>query len=220
MPAKPRHTPRKSPSQKRSQETVDAILSATARILAKDGFEQATTNRIAAKAGVSIGSLYQYFPNKESLVRALNDRHTQGILVLLRARFAEVREAPIPEAVRAIVSAMVEVHRVDPDLHRVLVSATPAVGAREETRRVEEAAAELLVAFLRARAEELRPLDFGLSAFLLVHSVEALTHAAVLEHPRLLDGDLFIDETTRMILGYLTGCPDAGAESRRSRSKS
>lgn len=218
MPAKPRHSPRKSPSQKRSQETVDAILAATARILAKDGFEKATTNRIATKAGVSIGSLYQYFPNKESLVRALNDQHTRGILELLRVRYAEVRHAPLEVAVRAIVSAMVEVHRVDPDLHRVLVRATPAVGALEETRRVEEAAAALLVAFLKARADELRPLDFELSAFLLVHSVEALTHAAVLEHPELLEGDLFIQETTRMILGYLVG--GNGAAPRLSRSKS
>jgi AcrR family transcriptional regulator len=220
MPAKPRHSPRKSPSQKRSQETVDAILAATAHILAKDGFDQATTNRIAARAGVSIGSLYQYFPNKESLVRALNDRHTRGILELLRVRYAEVREAPMPVAVRSIVSAMVEAHRVDPDLHRVLVAATPAVGALEETRHVEEAAAALLVAFLKARADELRPLDFELSAFLLVHSVEALTHAAVLEHPRLLKDEAFIDETTRMILGYLVGEAGAAAGPRRSRSKS
>jgi len=85
---------------------------------------------------------------------------------------------------------------------------------------VEEAAAALLVAFLKSRADELRPLDFELSAFLLVHSVEALTHAAVLEHPRLLDGDLFIEETSRMILGYLVGCPDDGGGIRRSRSNS
>ncbi len=217
MPAKAPHQPRKAPRQKRSQETVDAILAATARILAREGLEKATTNHIAAKAGVSVGSLYQYFPNKESLVRALNDRHTREILELLTRRFGEVREAPMAQAVEAIVRAMVEVHRVDPELHRVLVQATPAVGALEETRRLEEAAARMLVAFFEARAGELRPLDFELSAFLLVHTVEALTHAVVLEHPRLLKDEAFIEETSRMILGYLT---EGATVARRSRTKS
>lgn len=214
MPSKPPPQIRKAPRQKRSQETVDAILGATARILAQEGLDKATTNAIAARAGVSIGSLYQYFPNKESLVRALNDRHTQEILALLSARFAEVREAPIPQAVRAIVEAMVEVHRHDPELHRVLVEAAPAVGARTETRRLEQAAARLLVDFFKARAAELRPLDHELSAWLLVQTVEAVTHAAVLDHPKLLHREAFIDEATRMIVGYLA----AGApEPRRSR---
>lgn len=216
MPNRAPIRPRKAPRQKRSQETVDAILSATAHILSREGLEKATTNHVAAKAGVSIGSLYQYFPNKESLIRALNDRHTREILALLTARFAEVREAPIPAAVRAIVQAMVEVHRVDPALHRVLVQATPAVGAQEETRKLEEAAAALLVGFFQARAAELRPLDFELSAFLLVQSVEALTHAAVLEHPELLEEDRFVEETTRMIVGYLT--EGTAPVARRSRT--
>lgn len=217
MPSKPLHQPRKLPRQKRSLETVDAILGATAHILSREGLERATTNAVAARAGVSIGSLYQYFPDKESLVRALNERHTREILLLLQARFDEIREAPIPDAVEAIVRAMVEVHRHDPDLHRVLVQVTPAVGGREETRRLEAAAAGMLVAFFKARAAELRPLDFELSAFLLVQSVEALTHAAVLEHPDLLKEDRFVQETTRMIVGYLT---EERPEARRSRSKS
>lgn len=217
MPSKPLHQPRKLPRQKRSLETVDAILGATAHILSREGLDRATTNAVAARAGVSIGSLYQYFPDKEALVRALNERHTREILLLLQARFDEIREAPIPDAVEAIVRAMVEVHRHDPDLHRVLVQVTPAVGGREETRRLEAAAAGMLVAFFKARAAELRPLDFELSAFLLVQSVEALTHAAVLEHPDLLKEDRFVQETTRMIVGYLT---EERPEARRSRSKS
>jgi AcrR family transcriptional regulator len=60
--------PRKSAAQERSRATVDALVEATARILVKEGFDKASTNRIAAVAGVSIGSLYQYFPSKEALV--------------------------------------------------------------------------------------------------------------------------------------------------------
>lgn len=200
---------RKTPRQRRSAETVEAILTAAAHILEKEGFEAATTNRVAVKAGVSIGSLYQYFPNKESLVRALNDRHTREILDLLRQRFVEVRAAPLEDAVEAIVRAMVEVHRVNPALHRVLVNIVPGIGGLAETRVVEDAARELLARFLEARAVELRPMDPHLAAFMLVHAVEALTHAAVLEHPELLKGDVFVAEASRMILGYLRGGPEA-----------
>src|SRR5229473_2510951 len=63
--------PRKSASQKRSRVTVETLLDATARVLTKAGYDRASTNRIAATAGVSVGSLYQYFPNKEALVAAL-----------------------------------------------------------------------------------------------------------------------------------------------------
>jgi AcrR family transcriptional regulator len=66
MAAKPRTNPRKLASQERSRLTVDALLEATARILVKDSYDRASTNRIADAAGVSIGSLYQYFPSKEA----------------------------------------------------------------------------------------------------------------------------------------------------------
>ena len=66
--------PRKRPTQERSREMVETILEATARVLVKDGFERTTTNRVAEAAGVSVGSLYQYFPSKEALVATLVER--------------------------------------------------------------------------------------------------------------------------------------------------
>ena len=69
--------PRKAASQVRSRATVDALVEATARILVKEGFDKASTNRIADVAGVSVGSLYQYFPSKEALVAAVAERHQQ-----------------------------------------------------------------------------------------------------------------------------------------------
>src|SRR5258707_15013262 len=77
MAQKLQTNPRKSASQERSRFTVDALLEATARILVKEGYDRASTNRIAEVAGVSIGSLYQYFPSKEALVAAGMERQTQ-----------------------------------------------------------------------------------------------------------------------------------------------
>ncbi len=79
-PASRRQSLGKMPLQERSRATVDALVEATARILVREGFEKASTNRIAEVAGVSVGSLYQYFPSKEALVAAVIDRHNREIM--------------------------------------------------------------------------------------------------------------------------------------------
>jgi len=84
MARKPLTKPRKHASQHRSRATVDALIEATARILVKQGFDSASTNRIAEQAGVSVGSLYQYFPGKEALVAAVIERHQQDLLRVAR----------------------------------------------------------------------------------------------------------------------------------------
>ena len=86
---------RKKASQKRSRETVDALVEATARVLTKEGYDRASTNKIAAMAGVSIGSLYQYFPSKEALVAAVIERHTQELSQVVRDTFLKVASCPV-----------------------------------------------------------------------------------------------------------------------------
>src|SRR5260221_1671056 len=111
--------PRKSASQERSRFTVDALLEATARILVKEGFDRASTNRIAEAAGVSIGSLYQYFPSKEALVAALVERHIDEMSRDLLGEMARVAHAPLAGAGRRMVELMFRAHAVDPRLHQV-----------------------------------------------------------------------------------------------------
>src|SRR3984885_14751900 len=126
-----RTNPRKSASQKRSHFTVNALLEATARILVREGFDKASTNRIAEVAGVSVGSLYQYFPGKEALVAAVIERHQQEIMQTVRGELAEIVALPLEQGVRRLVAAAVKAHRVDPKLHRVLAEQIPRVGKLE-----------------------------------------------------------------------------------------
>src|SRR5205809_3073218 len=84
MARRPLTNPRKHASQARSRATVDALIEATARILVREGFDKASTNRIAEAAGVSVGSLYQYYPGKEALVVAVIERHNQDLTTLVR----------------------------------------------------------------------------------------------------------------------------------------
>src|ERR1700679_3626916 len=106
MSPRPRTVPRKAPQQQRSRETVDVILAATARVLVKEGFDHASTNRIAEAAGVSIGSLYQYFPSKESLVAALIERHFDEMSAVLSEEMERVADLPLAAALRRMVTLM------------------------------------------------------------------------------------------------------------------
>src|SRR5689334_22363891 len=100
--------PRKRPVQERSQAMVKAILDGTARVLVNTGYDRASTNRVALAAGVSVGSLYQYFPSKEALVAALVERHTEEMMTVTRQKLAELASAPIEVAVREMVRATIE----------------------------------------------------------------------------------------------------------------
>ncbi len=155
MARRPQTSPRKTASQNRSRLTVDALVEATARVLTKEGYDRASTNKIAAVAGVSIGSLYQYFPSKEALVAAVIDRHTQKLSQVARAALLKVAASPIEIAVRELVAAAIDAHRVDPKLHRVLAEEVPRTGRLENIEAVERNACAFVRGYLEAHRSEI-----------------------------------------------------------------
>jgi AcrR family transcriptional regulator len=213
MPAKPRTLPRKEATQARAQATVDAILEATARILVKVGYDHASTNRIAAEAGVSVGSLYQYYPSKEALVAALVDRHVEEMFAVLLEKSAHLFSLPIEHAVAEVVRTMVAAHAVDPKLHKVLVEQVPRIGRLERVEAIERETALMVRAYLEARQNELVVRDLELASFIVVGMIEALTHGAVLTRPELL-GAAFVEEVTQAVVRYLTGVSAGSAGAR------
>lgn len=206
-------TPRKAPAQERSRATVAAILTAAARIFATHGYAAGTPNRIAARAGVSIGSLYEYFPNKDALLVALVEAHmSEGEAVLLRTA-AEVADArlPLPEAVRRFVTAMVSLHAQDPAFHRVIFEESPLPPrVRRRLADIEGRACALLAAYLEAHPEFTRD-DPALAARIVVQTVEALSHRLGIHARRSTDVQAQIDEITSLVAGYLTAGRRPGA---------
>src|SRR5215467_13715524 len=198
--------PRKSASQERSRLTVDALLEATARILVKEGYDRASTNRIAELAGVSIGSLYQYFPSKEALVAAVIDRHNQNVMQVVRAALTEVAARPIEQAVRKMVATAIEAHRIDPKLHRVLAEQLPRTGRLKQIEAFNREYYVIVRAYLEAHSDELRTVDLGLAAFVCVTAIEALAHTAVLHRSDMFSDEAvgtLVDEVTRLVVRYL-----------------
>jgi AcrR family transcriptional regulator len=207
MPRKPLTSPRKKASQDRSRALVDTLVEATARILVKEGFDKASTNRIAEKAGVSVGSLYQYFPGKEALVAAVMERHNKELMKVVRGALAEVATLPTEQAVRKLVATAIEAHRIDPKLHRVLAEQIPRTGKLEHIETFNRENYALFKAYLEAHSKEFRAVDLGLAAFVCVTSIEALTHTAVLHHSEMLADkaavDALVEEATRLVVRYL-----------------
>ncbi|MEQ9320958.1 MAG: TetR/AcrR family transcriptional regulator, partial [Polyangiaceae bacterium] len=167
--------PRKRPRQRRSRATVEAILEATARVLVEEGFDRASTNRIAKVAGVSVGSLYQYFPSKEALIHELVRRHCEQMVGMLARSVDDLGDAPIDEAVRSYVHALVQAHAMAPDLHRVLITQALHVGF-DFVAAIEERARSIVREYLDQHRHEILPEDTELAAFVLVSTVESITH--------------------------------------------
>jgi AcrR family transcriptional regulator len=206
MARRPLTKPRKHAAQERSRATVDALVDATARILVKEGFDKASTNHIAATAGVSVGSLYQYFPGKEALVVAVIERHNEELMQTVRSALAEVAELPVEEAVRQLVRTAIDAHRLDPKLHRVLAEQLPRTGRLENVQTFNREAYVLFRSYLEAHKRELRAVDLDLAAFVCVTSIEGLTHTAVLHRPEILSdegAEALVEEATRLVVRYL-----------------
>ena len=206
MARKPAIKPRKHASQERSRATVAALVEATARILVSEGFDKASTNRIAEVAGVSVGSLYQYFPSKEALVAAVIERHNRDIMQVVQGALEEAVSLPVEEAVRRLVAMAIEAHRVDPKLHCVLAEQIPRTGRLENVDSANRAAHAAFRSYLESRRDELGVVDLGLAAFVCATSIEAVAHNAVLHHADLSKNAAvkpLIEDTTRLIVGYL-----------------
>lgn len=197
--------PRKSASQERSRAMVEALLDATARVLVREGYDRASTNRIAARAGVSVGSLYQYFPNKEALVAALVARHNRDMLRLVRESLEAVAALDLATAIRCLVGATLDAHLIDPALHRIFAEQVPRMGQLAEIGALQQETFQLVRAYLETRRAELSVRDLDSATGILVTTVEALTHELVIQRPRALrdDRDRFVDEVTRLVLAYL-----------------
>lgn len=161
---------------------MDVVLEAAAQVFDREGLA-ATTNRIAARAGVSIGSVYQYFPNKHALMHALAERHVREVHVRLDAVFTQLREdePPFEESMRAIVEVIVELHSDRPALHRLMHRLVPRLPAELAALRELEDHIAGEVAYHLDRCDRGGD-DTELTAQTLVHAVDAHLHRVMTKH--------------------------------------
>jgi len=192
----------REPRQKRAQHKVELILEAAMRLLDKGGFELLTTNAIAETAGVSIGTLYQYFPNKESILDALSGREVaelseRVIQALQNPALTSPRER-IGHILRAVTSAYGERRRV----HRLVIEYSFARGSNRIAPLIDR-----IVALLKSRDKT--PLSEA-EAFVLTNAFVGVMEATLLRPDLNSPKEAEIEDAlARLVLGFVAPRPEA-----------
>jgi AcrR family transcriptional regulator len=138
---------RKQPQQARSEELVSAILEAAIQVLAKEGFHRFTTARVAEKAGVSVGSLYQYFPNKASILFRLQSDEWRDTNDMLRS-ILEDESTPVSARLRKLVHAFIKSECDEADIRLALDGAAPLYRDAPESRKAKSAGRRTFADFI------------------------------------------------------------------------
>jgi len=203
VPRKTPTEPRKLPRQSRSKATVDALLTAAARILKRDGYDRASVNKIAALAGVSVGSLYQYFPSKEALVAAVIKRHSSQMVDVFHDGFVGLGQLPLDQAARGVVRRAFAAYAVDPALRKVILEDVPKLEMFTRTQEFDQTLALMLRGYFEYHRHRIRPRNLDLAVKILMTCVESITERFVVHDAALLDSEELIDEVTTLVLGYV-----------------
>jgi len=130
---------------------VERILAAGRAVVARDGYDAASTNRIAAEADISPGSLYQYFPNKDAVLSAIVDRYADDVSEQITAALADRFDETGPEAVRATLNALLDALEDNTELLRVVADELPRNENSARAEALEQRITGLLSAYLAAR---------------------------------------------------------------------
>jgi AcrR family transcriptional regulator len=198
-----RTLPLKVPRQERAVATVQALLDATSEILVKEGYDAANTNRNAARAGVSIASLYQYFPSKEALVAALIDRHIARMAKLLGGLLEQSAGLPMPDAIALVVRGLFEAYGEDEALHRELLRNVPQLERLNPAVEARRAAAAQLAAWFSAK-EDLHAYDPVGAARVTVNVVYGTLEGGILLEQGLIGDRSYVEYVVRMLVRNAT----------------
>ncbi|MGC4060789.1 MAG: TetR/AcrR family transcriptional regulator [Aquabacterium sp.] len=205
-PAAPSPGPRRRPSQSRAQATVDVIFEATMDVLVREGAAHLTTNRIAERAGVSIGTLYQYFSTREAIIAALMAQHRAKTMAGLEAQLSKLRQAEASprEVLRAFIRIYVQTFApADAAMRAVMHLAWQLDQHVDLAHSLREAAERVSVWLQQLHHPDIQPPNPAL-AFVLTRSLAGSVRSAMLEQSSLLDAPAFEAELERVCWAILS----------------
>lgn len=166
---------RHRPQQARSQERVDLILDTAAEFIAEEGYETLTTNAIAELAGISIGSLYRYFPDKDAILRGLTVRHLEQLRAVYDQVFTEdLVYLPLEVVIDRIVDPFVDLHIACPAFKQILLGSDVSADIAAASETLDEEIVERMARFLRQTAPDLSEQRACLVAMVCKAEVKAL----------------------------------------------
>jgi AcrR family transcriptional regulator len=204
VPAKPQQSlkPRKRPVQARSEATVAALFDASIQVLLAVGYRKFTTTRVAERAGVSVGSLYQYFPNRQALVTAVVERYLGGLRATIEQHCRELCGCTLDRQVTGLVDAVIAAKWGRIDVSRALHEPLADIGGTQLVTASAIKIAGSVAEVLRSCAD-VSFRDVDRLALLIVISCSALLQAAITDESGALDREALRAHMHAMVLGYL-----------------
>lgn len=194
---------RRMPRQARALATVEVIFEATARIIEREGRAALTTNAIAERAGISIGTLYQYFPDKDAILVAMARRELENDRAAVFGAITTALDDPDAPLARIAIRKLIDVHRQRRQVRTVIMQAHLAHGHGQEHVKPVQEIAQMLGRrsdrFLPGRTGPISPA----SLFVMTRAVSGVVRAALHERSPLLDTAALEDELVRLVQAYL-----------------
>ena len=198
-----RSGPRKVPRQERSRATVERILEAGARVLIAYGYDGASTNRIARAAGVSPGSLYQYFTDKDAITAAVVNRLAEDVSANISTVFRSMAGRSPEEGTRVALTTLVEALAAQADLLRIAVEQVPRFGETDVLAALLARGRDLVYHQLLANRSRLRHDDLDTASWFVVQTTTQLAIRYTVDRPP-IPVDRFVDELSQLLVHYLS----------------
>ena len=202
--------PRKSPVQARSTASVEAILGATIQVLLKVGKERLTTTRVADRAGVSVGTLYQYFPNKGALLRAVLQQHMDELREAVETVCQEQAGASLEKIAAALASGFLAAKMRHPKVSVALYSVSSDVDGAQVVKEMGLRMNRAIVAMLRTTSDELTR-DPGTIATMLQSTMAGVSRRLVESPTPERDYAALSDELVFLLRAYARACVESAA---------
>jgi AcrR family transcriptional regulator len=202
--------PRKSPVQARSAASVEAILKATIQVLLKVGKERLTTTRVAARAGVSVGTLYQYFPNKGALLRAALQRHLDEIGAMIETVCREQAGASLEKMAMTLVTGFLDAKMKDPRASVALYLVSSDVDGARITREMGRKVSRAIGAMLASARDELKR-DPEVVSSIVQGAMNGVSRRLLESASPEVDYERLRDELVFLVCGYLRACLESRA---------
>lgn len=194
---------RKEPNQSRSQDTMESIVKATAHILEKEGFEKTSTNKIAAKAGVSIGSLYQYFPTKESILALLMDKFMRSEIEMIDKILSEHKSSTLEQTIRSIITATLSSKKRNKRFTKMFAQKIFGFNKMDALKKVDDYMMEQFKIYIKPFEKEIRMENLDMSLWICIQCVKLVPVAVMFQDNYDLDDPKITDELVHLVYQYL-----------------
>jgi AcrR family transcriptional regulator len=198
-----RFSVRKGPRQERSRVTVESIMQATLELIAKDGFHTLTTTKIAERAGISVGSLYEYFPNREAILLSLYESTSSRVANVARKVIVDILDMPIEKGIPKSIEALLVVHGANRLILLDMVTEMPELKLITHPISYDSLMRSAISTYLQHFGVQMTPKELERRLFFIKQIVMGCIRQYLQHPPSRLSRREFVDDLSRILVPYI-----------------